>query len=140
MTRHETTTSKGKPADTPALGHEAGDLKLAWTLPWVIGLFAVILIVVFGMRYLYNYKTVSEGAKLKFLYENPFHLDPEAEGLQPLLQVDEVGDQKAFREEQDERLNSYGWANKQAGTVRIPIERAMSLLMKKGLPARGEAK
>ena len=33
-------------------------------------------------------------------------------------------------------LNSYGWVDKDAGIVKIPVDRAMEILAKKGLPAR----
>ncbi len=33
-------------------------------------------------------------------------------------------------------LNSYGWVDQKAGIVRIPIDRAMDLLLQKGLPTR----
>jgi len=36
-------------------------------------------------------------------------------------------------------LSTYGWTNKKAGVVRIPIERAMELQLKRGFPTRKEA-
>lgn len=33
-----------------------------------------------------------------------------------------------------EQLDSYGWVNQSAGVVHIPIERAMDLLLRRGLP------
>ena len=33
-------------------------------------------------------------------------------------------------------LNSYGWVDQKAGVVHIPIDRAMTLLLQRGLPAR----
>jgi hypothetical protein len=35
-------------------------------------------------------------------------------------------------------LHSYGWVDQQAGVVRIPIDRAMTLLIERGLPVRTE--
>jgi hypothetical protein len=41
---------------------------------------------------------------------------------------------------EEERLTTYGWIDREGGVVRIPIERAMSLLVEEGLPAQeGEA-
>jgi len=40
-----------------------------------------------------------------------------------------------FRQAEDEFLSSYGWADSQAGKARIPIKRAMALLVEHGLPA-----
>jgi hypothetical protein len=39
-----------------------------------------------------------------------------------------------FRTAEEQKLHTYGWANKDAGTVHIPIERAMELLIERGLP------
>ena len=37
-------------------------------------------------------------------------------------------------------LGSYGWVDKNAGVVRIPIDAAMKLTLERGLPARTEPK
>jgi hypothetical protein len=42
-----------------------------------------------------------------------------------------------FRQTEDEVLHGYGWIDRNAGTVRIPIERAKDLLLERGLPVRG---
>ena len=43
---------------------------------------------------------------------------------------------KDFRAREEAILNSYGWADPNAGTVRIPIQRAKELLLERGLPVR----
>jgi hypothetical protein len=43
---------------------------------------------------------------------------------------------KDFRAREDAILSSYGWADPNAGTVRIPIQRAKELLLERGLPVR----
>ncbi|MBI2876765.1 MAG: hypothetical protein HYY20_07780 [Candidatus Tectomicrobia bacterium] len=57
---------------------------------------------------------------------------------QPRLQASPSADLAKMRAEEDARLNSYGWVDPQAGTVRIPIDRAMERILQQGLPARGE--
>ena len=52
----------------------------------------------------------------------------------PQLQVNPRQDLLNFRAQQERELESYSWENKEDGTVRMPIERAMDLLLKKGLP------
>ena len=42
-----------------------------------------------------------------------------------------------FRAHEHEVLTTYGWTDKNAGVVRIPIERAKDLLLERGLPVRG---
>lgn len=54
----------------------------------------------------------------------------------PRLQVDAVSDLRAFRAEQAAILGRLAWADQSAGVVQVPIERAMGLLLTKGLPAR----
>jgi len=56
---------------------------------------------------------------------------------QPQLQTNPTEDLEKFRAAEEVRLNSYGWVDRQAGVVRIPIERAMELIAQRGLPVRG---
>jgi hypothetical protein len=42
----------------------------------------------------------------------------------------------ALQAHEDELLNNYGWVDQDAEVVRIPIERAMELLLERGLPTR----
>jgi mono/diheme cytochrome c family protein len=42
-----------------------------------------------------------------------------------------------FQAEQQEILHSYGWVDEANGTVRIPVERAMELIVSEGLPESG---
>jgi hypothetical protein len=52
----------------------------------------------------------------------------------PRLQVTPREDLQRILADQQSKLETYGWEDRQAGTVRIPIERAMDLLVQKGLP------
>lgn len=44
----------------------------------------------------------------------------------PPLQADPQADLAALRARWDRRLNGYGWVDREAGIVHIPIERAMA--------------
>jgi hypothetical protein len=44
-----------------------------------------------------------------------------------------------FRQEEEAFLHGYGWMNKEAGVVHIPIEEAMRLVVERGLPSRTPA-
>lgn len=50
------------------------------------------------------------------------------------LQVNPEHDLGELRQAQADKLRGYDWADQNAGTVRIPIERAMELLAQRGLP------
>ena len=56
---------------------------------------------------------------------------------QPRLEVKPGASLAELRAAEDVDLNSYGWINRNAGTVRIPIDRAMQLLLARGLPDVG---
>jgi len=42
----------------------------------------------------------------------------------------------AHRAEQRRLLENYGWVDREAGVVRVPIEEAMQSILRAGLPAR----
>jgi hypothetical protein len=44
-----------------------------------------------------------------------------------------------FRQGEEVFLEGYGWMNKEAGIVHIPIEEAMRLMVERGLPGRAPA-
>lgn len=54
----------------------------------------------------------------------------------PLLQASPPADLDAFRKQEQTQLETYGWINRTSGIVRVPIERAMELVLSQGLPAR----
>jgi hypothetical protein len=77
-----------------------------------------------------------------FVDRTPAPASPFAETRQlpagPQLQVNPRQDLLKFRAEQQNSLDSYAWEDRSAGTVRVPIDRAMELLLKKGLPVAPE--
>ena len=54
----------------------------------------------------------------------------------PRLSVRPVEELKKHEAEEKAQLNNYGWVDQNAGTVHIPIERAMELSLEKGFPVR----
>jgi hypothetical protein len=56
----------------------------------------------------------------------------------PHLQVQPAEDLAQFRASEENALTSYGWIDRTAGVVRIPIARAMDLLLERGLPTRSK--
>jgi hypothetical protein len=57
----------------------------------------------------------------------------------PRLETDERTQLNSIRIAEEQKLNSYGWVDEKAGTVHIPIERAMELLTQRGLPLRPQS-
>jgi hypothetical protein len=54
----------------------------------------------------------------------------------PYLQVSPPLDLKSFRSREDAELNTPAWIDRSAGIVRLPIEEAINVVLKEGLPVR----
>ena len=61
---------------------------------------------------------------------------PDVAFPEPRLENDETNQLDGIRIGEEQKLNSYDWVDQKTGTVRIPIERAMDLLVQHGLPLR----
>jgi hypothetical protein len=57
----------------------------------------------------------------------------------PSLETQPFKDVYLLREDEAKRLQSYGWVDKDGGVARIPIDRAMELMLQRGLPTRAGA-
>ena len=57
----------------------------------------------------------------------------------PNLLTDEPANLKRFRAEEDGVLTTYGWMDKNAGVVRLPLERAKAIVLERGFPVRSSA-
>jgi len=62
------------------------------------------------------------------------HQPPTVEPPAPRLQSNPAQDFQKFYATQQAELDSYGWVDKEKGTVHIPIERAMQKLSEQNLP------
>lgn len=63
----------------------------------------------------------------------PGGFDPSKLPPPPRLQTDPSKDRVALHAEEERQLTGYGWINRNAGIVRIPIERAMELIVQRGI-------
>lgn len=113
-------------------GHEKRDVNYRMVVIFGISLTLTLLAVIFGMRLVFGHfaRTQPLGAP-----PTPFQtgraLPPE-----PRLQTEPKSDLQLTRGEQEQLLNSYGWSDQGTGKVRIPIDRAMDLVLQRGLPIR----
>ena len=55
---------------------------------------------------------------------------------QPRLQAFPLNEGYEFRQQEAAALTRYGWVDRNAGTVRLPIDEAMRLTIERGLPSR----
>lgn len=115
------------------VGHELSDLRPGYIALFGIALTAVIVAAAVITTLLIHFKAAEQSRQ-----ETPVpRLAGEREATPgSRLQVDGNKELRQMRMAEDAVLNSYGWVDKSSGSVRIPIERAMEILAKKGLPAR----
>jgi hypothetical protein len=116
----------------PAGRHEMTDASMSGLVKFGIGLFLLIVAVLVGMRWMFNH---FRATKQLGPPASPF-AESQAPPPGPKLQVHPALDLKDLLQDENAKLNSYAWVDQKAGIVRIPIDRAMDLLVKNGLPAR----
>ncbi len=58
--------------------------------------------------------------------------NPPAAFAPPRLQSDDAGELREYQAAQRATLEGYGWADRERGLVRIPIERAMAMVAARG--------
>ena len=120
---------------SPSLGHETADVNVRAVGKFMMGLAAVCLIsltLLVGLAKFFQ----SEQANPDARKVDPVKLFP-----QPQLQRTPVLDLNAVRAEEDKLLNGYAWVDPQKGVVRIPIDQAIAVLAKRGMPSpKGQSK
>ena len=57
----------------------------------------------------------------------------------PSLQTQPFADLYSLREDDAQKLGSYGWVDKAGGVARIPIDKAMEVMMQRGFPSRPDS-
>jgi hypothetical protein len=121
------------PGEQPRRSHETSDANIRNLIIFGVGLSLLVVggLLVSGIvfHYFVGHQDLGPPASP---FENVRMLPPE-----PRLQVSAPKDLKQYQAAQGEILNSYGWVDQKAGVVRIPIDRAMDILLQKGLPVRG---
>jgi hypothetical protein len=112
------------------VGHETTDVNI-----WAIGKFGVALVIItllsIGLligvfRYFQERQEDRTTADVK----------PTAIFPQPQVLQDEPKNLANFRAQQEKDVTGYGWVDQSKGVVRIPVDQAIDLLLKKGVPVR----
>ena len=115
--------------------HETSDVSVSVVFGFGAALIIsaiVIYMVVWGVFVFFSGRAVrrgSTGDRRTAAQEE--RLPPE-----PRLQTNPRGDLGALRAAEERALTTYGWVDRNAGVVRIPIEQAMKLTAKRGLASR----
>jgi hypothetical protein len=121
---------------TEGSGHEHTDANV-----WMIVQFAIWLVVSALVTHLLMWGMfawfVESRTDAQPALEFPLAKDQETRlPAGPRLQAIPANEIFEFRQRENAELTEYGWVDRNAGTVRIPIEQAKELLLQRGLASR----
>jgi hypothetical protein len=126
-----------KPSNTaaPTPGYETRDANAVGVSGFLAALGVVIVLVTLACWGFFGYYSAhlanASASVSPFVGTRQLPLGPQ---LQPTPREDWL----KYRQNQEKSLETYEWVNRSAGTVRVPIEKAMELLVKKGVPVQAE--
>ena len=130
-------------------GYERSDIGTAGILYFLLGLAVAGLLVYFVVDGIYHFldkRSETEQTPVNPLVTNApadtRHISkdyPQGSFPDPKLEEDERGQLNGIRLKEEQTLSTYDYIDKNAGTVRIPIDRAMDLIAQRGLPTREQS-
>jgi len=110
-------------------GHEQSEVSvrlIVVSLAFLAVATAIVFVLVIGIfRYFYDTYSTEEATKLSRPVVPP----------EPRIEVAPYEQLQELRVKEDHILSTYAWVNKDSGTVRVPIDKAIDLLAAKGLPS-----
>jgi hypothetical protein len=119
----------------PGAEYEHTDANVLVVVKFALWLAVIAVVIHIGLGFMYQ--MMIEQAKDASPIEYPLAASSGARlPPQPRLQQFPRNEIYEFRTAEEQRLDSYGWVNKEAGVVHIPVSEAMRLTLERGLPSR----
>lgn len=115
-------------------GYEPRDFNLRGLI--VFGIVLVIVCVASAVAVLWVFRYLDARLVQSEAVVSPMALPAGQLPPEPRLLTNEPANLAAYREAQRQQVATYGWVDKQAGVVRIPVERAKALILERGLATR----
>jgi len=128
--------------ENPETRYERRDLSPHAVLLFLVGLAVVSVLIYLTLWGFYGYlnsfqqKPERPPAPLEAVHGNENPERAIQRFPEPRLQPNPAADLNKFRTREEEILNSYGWADQQAGVAHIPIEQAIDIIAARGLAVR----
>jgi hypothetical protein len=118
-------------------GHEWSDVPVKPLLLSLGALAAGCLIVMYVMQAMFKSFDASARAR-----DVPGHVLAEEDQVPPppKLEANPTAENEASAAAERKVLETYGWIDRDAGVVRVPVERALELVLQEGLPVRDQAR
>lgn len=123
-------------------GYETRDVKVGALGKWLLVL-AIVILGTYALTVgLFRFFSGREAAKdvaagiAPPSAAQPAPADEQLKWPEPRIQVAAADDMARLRAEHEAVLRTYGWVDREAGVVRVPIDVAMKLVLEEGLPVR----
>lgn len=124
----------GHEFDNPKTHHEESDISVRGVAGFAVALVIVAILVHLAVYLMYRfYARGTEQVRPSYPIEAQ---QQEQMPAMPRLQTNPRQDLTDLRSQEEKILGTYGWADRNAGAVRIPIDQAITLTLRRGLPAR----
>jgi hypothetical protein len=130
----------------PQVSHERRDVNVFQITAFGIGLLIACIVVAFAMwgmfAFLAHREDTASPESPMAKQKQTLPPEPRLSGVKvengqrdphPVYPHDELQD---LRDSEDAILNNYGWVDPGKGTVRIPVDEAITIVSQKGLPSR----
>lgn len=113
-------------------GHELRDMRLRQVVRWLLLLTVGVTVLVVAVT-VFERAMIGRIGPLVAVVEDPPRETPPPE---PRLERTNGEALQVLRGQENQVLNNYTWVDEAAGTVSLPIERAIELTIERGLPVR----
>ena len=127
---------QGEPVDRGP-GYEQRDANIRGLLQFAFWMAVVLVVTLFAMRWTFDYfkKIQPLGPTASpMVSETQRELPPN-----PRLQVQPRNDLQIYCAAQEQAVNTYGWVDQLSGIARIPVDRAIDLILQRGLSSRSSS-
>jgi hypothetical protein len=133
-------TKHGEKSNVPvdaSAGYEKRDVNIKGLFQFAFWLAAVLAVTLVGMRFTFSFykKAMPLGPTASPMVKMTDRMLPPS----PRLQVTPHQELQDYCVAQQQDVNTYAWVNQPSGVVRIPVDRAIELILARGLPARPAA-
>lgn len=125
---------QGDEPRNPHVHHEPGDVNAIALTRFGLSMLALIVIFLFGLWGMFNYLK-NEAAEMGRPLSASALVNAQKLPPEPRLQQHAVQDMRTWRAGEERAMHQYGWIDPDKGIVQIPVDRAMDLIVQRGLPA-----
>ena len=102
---------------------------------WLTVAMVISVVIVYGTFWFFETQTKGADATAQ---KYPLAVGRAKTPPAPNLQTQPFKDVYLLRKGEAEKLTSYGWVDKEGGITRVPIDRAMEVMLQRGFPARAD--